>query len=80
MTPDPVQAAIDRGDATARLLISHRDSIIYHLAAVFLITGPEGLRACAAGAAEAVIIAHGLMLTDADGEVVAFPDRAGEGA
>lgn len=55
---DPVQAAIERGDATARVLISHRDAIIRHLAAVLLITGPEGLRACAAGAAEAVIVAN----------------------
>lgn len=55
---DPVTEAIAHGDATARLLISHRDAVIYHLAAVYLITGPAGLRACAAGAAEAVIIAQ----------------------
>lgn len=55
---DNIEAAIARGGATAALLISHRDGLIEHMAALILITGVEGLRACAAGAAEAVIIAH----------------------
>lgn len=57
MIADPIQEAIARGDATARLLTAHRDALIHHMAAVVLITGPEGLRACVGGAAEAVIIA-----------------------
>lgn len=52
---DPIHDAIQRGDATARVLITHRDAVIYHLAAILLISGEQGLRACAAGAAEAVI-------------------------
>jgi hypothetical protein len=55
---DPVAEAIERGGATGRVLVAHRDALIHHLAAVYIITGAEGLRACAAGAAEAVIIAH----------------------
>lgn len=55
---DAIQAAIERGDATARVLIAHRDAVIYHLAALLLIAGADGLRACAAGAAEAVIAAN----------------------
>lgn len=56
--PDPIAAAIARGSRTAELLISHRDAVIEHAAAILLITGEEGLRACLAGAAEAVIFAH----------------------
>jgi|GEM_PF-3057760 hypothetical protein len=57
-TPDPVAAAIERGGATARLLVAHRDALIHHLAAILLIAGPNGMVACAYGAAEAVRIAH----------------------
>lgn len=55
--PDAVAEAIARGDATGRVLIAHRDAVIFHLSAILLIAGPDGLRACAAGAAEAVIAA-----------------------
>lgn len=74
---DPIAEAIARGEATARILIEHRDQIIHHLAAVYLITGAEGLRACAAGAAEAVIIAHERLRNGHadDGAVVPFPPR-----
>lgn len=58
MTHDPIQDAIDRGNATASLVIAHRDALIHHLAALLLITGVEGLKACAAGAVEATLIAH----------------------
>lgn len=52
-----IQEAIERGDAASRVLISHRDAVIYHLSAILLIAGADGVRACAAGAAEAVVIA-----------------------
>lgn len=55
---DPIPAALARGDATSRVLVAHRDAIIHHLAAILLIGGESGVRACAAGAAEAVIAAH----------------------
>lgn len=55
---DPVAAAIARGDATARVLIAHRDAVIHHLSAILLIAGPRGMEACAYGAAGAVLIAH----------------------
>ena len=58
MTHDPVQAAIERGGVTAGMVISHRDALIHHFAALLLITGVDGLRACAAGAVEATIAAH----------------------
>lgn len=58
MTSDPVQDAIARGEATARLLVAHRDALIHHMAALLLICGVDGLRACAMGAAEAVIVAQ----------------------
>jgi hypothetical protein len=72
MSHDAVQAAIERGDATARVLIAHRDAVIYHMAAILLITGSEGLRACAAGAAEAVLIAASRRHAD-HGEVLPLP-------
>lgn len=71
---DPIAEAIERGTAVGRVLVTHRDAIIHHLAAVYLIAGPDGLRACAAGAAEAVIIAA---QRQARAEVVPFPPKAG---
>jgi hypothetical protein len=68
MTHDPVADAIARGDATARVLIAHRDALIYHMSALILITGAKGLHACAAGAAEAVVIAHGRRPADQTGK------------
>jgi hypothetical protein len=60
--PDPadqaVEAAIERGDASARLLIAHRNALMHHLGEILPIAGAEGVRACAAGAAEAVIAEH----------------------
>lgn len=58
---DPVDAAIERGGKTAALLIEARDSLFPGMASLLLITGEEGLRACVAGVAEAVIYAkrHG---------------------
>lgn len=53
-----IQAAIDRGSATAAIVIKHRDGLIEHMAALVLITGREGLRACVAGAVEAVVAAQ----------------------
>lgn len=54
--PNPaVQAAIERGVAVSGVLVAHRDAVIHHLGAVLLITGEDGLRALAAGAAEAAI-------------------------
>lgn len=58
MSHDPVQAAIERGDATARVLIGYRDALFRPMAALLLITGADGLRACAAGVVEAVIEAQ----------------------
>lgn len=58
MSEADIQAAIARGDATARLLIQHRDALFQPMAALLLITGQDGLRACVAGVAEAVIAAH----------------------
>lgn len=55
---DPIQDAIDRGAATARLLVENRDALFKPCAALLLITGEAGLRACAAGVVEAVIAAH----------------------
>ncbi|MGA0604893.1 hypothetical protein ACO2Q0_02750 [Phenylobacterium sp. VNQ135] len=53
-----VQAAIERGAVTGATLVAHRDAVIHHLGAVLRITGEDGLRALAAGAAEAAINAH----------------------
>lgn len=54
--PDPaVQAAIERGAAVGGVLVAHRDAVIHHFGAILLITGEDGLRALAAGAAEAAI-------------------------
>lgn len=53
--PDPVQAAIDRGNAMSAILIEARDSLFAPMTRLVMITGDEGLRACVAGVAEAVI-------------------------
>lgn len=53
-----VQAAMERGAASAALVVKHRDALIEHMAALILITGKDGLRACASGACEAVIAAQ----------------------
>lgn len=58
MIPDPVQAAIERGDATSRLLIGFRDQLFAPMAGLLLICGADGLRAAAAGVVEAVIAAQ----------------------
>lgn len=55
---DPVEAAIERGGATARLLIANRDALFTPMGAILLIAGADGLRACAAGVVEACIIAQ----------------------
>jgi hypothetical protein len=55
---DAVEAAIARGEATARLLVQYRDALFEPMAALLLIAGPDGLRACAAGVVEAVIAAQ----------------------
>lgn len=57
MTTEAIQAAIERGDATARVLIKHRDQLFEPCEALLLIAGPDGLRTCAAGVVEAVIAA-----------------------
>ncbi len=82
VTHDPVRDAIARGDAVAEVLILHRDAVIEHLAAVLLIGGVDGVRACAAGAAEAVVLAHERRARGVpeEGSVLPFPPRvAGEG-
>lgn len=53
--PDPVQAAIDRGNAMSSVLIEARDALFEPMTRLVVITGEEGLRACVAGVAEAVI-------------------------
>lgn len=53
--PDPVQAAIDRGNAMSAVLIEARDALFGPMTSLVIITGDEGLRACVAGVAEAVI-------------------------
>lgn len=56
--PDPaIEAAIARGNAVAGRLIEQRDSLFKPFAAIYALAGPQGLRACVAGVAEAVIIA-----------------------
>ncbi|HEX5262230.1 MAG TPA: hypothetical protein VFW13_01805 [Phenylobacterium sp.] len=55
---DPVEAAIERGAKTAALLVGARDKLFEPMAAIMLIAGPDGLRACAAGVVEAVIQGH----------------------
>lgn len=55
---DPVEAAIERGDATAKLLIGFRDALFEPMGGILLIAGAAGLRASAAGVVEAVIAAH----------------------
>jgi hypothetical protein len=82
--PDPIAEAIARGGAVSRVLVEHRDALFPHLHMILRIAGEDGLRASAAGACEAVIIAArrdalGLPSVE-DGEVLAFPPpRAGEG-
>ena len=53
---DAINAAISRGDKHAAALVAHRDALFPHLAALLVVTGgPDGLRASASGAVEAVI-------------------------
>lgn len=70
---DPVQAAIDRGSATAAMVIKHRDALIEHMAALVMVTGRDGLEACVAGAMGAVLAAQ-------DGVVWGGLPRPGDGA
>lgn len=72
-----VTAAIERGRRTAEMLIEHRDALFPHFAALLRITGsPEGLRACVAGVAEAVIIAERRMVETV---VIPFAEGGEEG-
>ena len=77
--PDPVAAAIARGDAMAERLVGFRDALFEPMAGLLLIGGEDGLRAAAAGVAEAVIAAHhrrcrGLPPLE-EGEVLPFPPQ-----
>ena len=56
--PDPVDAAIARGQAAATVLNKHRDALFPHLLVLLEAFGPVHLRAIATGATEAVIAAH----------------------
>lgn len=56
--PDPVDQAIARGSAAAERLIGFRDALFEPMAGILLLGGEDGLRACVAGVAEAVIIAN----------------------
>jgi hypothetical protein len=79
---DPVSEAIARGDATARLLIGFRDRLFEPLAGIMLIAGEDGLRACLAGVAEAVIVAEHRRargLPPLEGEILPFPPTVSEG-
>lgn len=55
--PPAVREAIARGDISLAFVVKHRNALIDHMTALISVTGVEGLRACAAGAAEATIIA-----------------------
>lgn len=88
-----VQDAIDRGNRTAELLVKYRDQLFEPMAALLLITGPEGLRACAAGVTEAVIQASRkhpypigedalldhCLVNVASSTIVDFPDEGADG-
>jgi len=56
--PDPVEAAIARGSAAAARLIGFRDALFEPMAGILILGGEDGLRACVAGVAEAVITAN----------------------